>query len=117
MNCAILVLERLQMKYGLDLKDCINECKLLLNHRGLCMIDLVETLHKHQIEVLAIKSLTLQLPCPYIAYYRYLNSGHYVLIEHIGKRITIYDPQFGSITVPKWEFYLKWSKVALVFNI
>lgn len=116
MKCAILVLQRLEMKYQMNLKDVIRKCEGELTSQGLNFYTLYLALIEANIDVLAVHSLSLHLPCPYVAYYRYHNSGHYVLVESISKQVCLYDPEFGEIHLSKWQFYLKWSKTALLFT-
>lgn len=115
MKCAIFVLKRLESKYQMDLKEVIKQCETEITNQGLNFFTLYSAFKQEGINVMAVHSLTLKMPCPYIAFYRYHHTGHYVLVESISDKVSLYDPEFGEICESKWRFYLKWSKTVLLF--
>lgn len=116
MNCGIEVLKRLNELLDQDLKEVIDNCEQKVDEHGLNMLVMFEELNQ-VLPCQAVASLHLIKNTPYIAFIGFDHKGHYVLVEDIQKKVKLFDPAKGYLTMTKLHFYMIWSKKAIIFML
>lgn len=113
MNCGIEVLKRLDELVKEDLSDVVRNCERKVNEKGLSMLDIKEELEK-VVPCQAVASVFLIRKTPYIAFIGFDRAGHYVLVESVDEKVSVFDPANRYKSISKFHFYMIWSKKAII---